>query len=257
MRSCSAVFESKQDAFLAAGDLAERLGAEHVNVLAPDTPDSEIAEIPITEDMPPVGGAMAGVLGSALGVGTAIALPGVGPIVTFGLAAVGLVVGGGLGWVAGEEADRKNFTGLPADEIYVYRDALARGRTVVVALVDSDEDERHAEMTFAELGAETIDAARENWWLGLRSAEKEAYHTEEDFDRDEPVFHVGFEAGCAADLRGVPFEDAEDRLRERFPDLYDEEAFRTGYERAQTYVRKFERWQDDTARHFSAGAPHP
>jgi hypothetical protein len=109
---------------------------------------------------------------------------------------------------------------------------------------------------FAKRSAETIDAARKEWWLGLRSAEKEAYHPDEDFDRDEPVFHVGFEAGCAPDLRGLTFEEAEDALRARFPNLYDEKAFRTGFERGQVYVRKFERWQRDVPPQLMAGGHH-
>jgi hypothetical protein len=85
------------------------------------------------------------------------------------------------------------FKGLPEDELFIYEDALRRGRTVVVVMANDDEaDAVRGALELA--GAETIDRAREMWWLGLRDVETEKYTAEgRNFDSDERDF--------AADLR--------------------------------------------------------
>ena len=62
--------------------------------------------------------------------------------------------------------------GLPHDELFVYEDALRQGRTVVIAFADDDDVAERGRQIMSDSGAETVDAARESWWIGLRSAEE-------------------------------------------------------------------------------------
>jgi hypothetical protein len=101
-------------------------------------------------------------------------VPGIGTVTAIGLAALGIIgfVGGALaGAAAGGALENVMSDGLPKDEIFVYQDALRKGRTVLIVLT---EDEEQAGMVRGELtqaGAESLDAAREDWWVGLRDAE--------------------------------------------------------------------------------------
>ena len=50
-----------------------------------------------------------------------------------------------------------------------------QGRTVMIALADEGDQAEAARQILQRNGAESIDAAREQWWVGLRNAEKEHY----------------------------------------------------------------------------------
>ncbi len=130
-------------------------------------------------------------------------------------------------------------TGLPRDELFLYEDALRQGHTVVIALVEDDALAEAARAPLAAGGAETIDAARERWWLGLRSAEQEQYaDSARAFERDEVLYRRGFEAALGADARGRAWDESIDRLRARYAGDCDAPAFfRQGWERGQTYQR--------------------
>ena len=68
----------------------------------------------------------------------------------------------------------------------------------------------------AAAGAETIDAAREQWWIGLRGAEQEGYtYTDGEFSEVEPYYRKGFEAAQAPGVRGKSFAEAQDFLTRR------------------------------------------
>lgn len=60
--------------------------------------------------------------------------------------------------------------GLPRDELEVYRDALRRGRALVVALVEDDAEVDAARAAMEAADAESVDAARADWTVGLRDA---------------------------------------------------------------------------------------
>jgi hypothetical protein len=139
--------------------------------------------------------------------------------------------------------------GLPKDELFVYEDALRRGRTVVIALAEDDDQAEAARTVLEEVGAETIDAARKQWWIGLRDAEAEQYATgERDFTSAESVFQEGFTAALHPDVRGKEFTEARRHLRKRYREIYDQEPFRHGYERGQHYYRGLQE-------KYSAGQP--
>ena len=87
-------------------------------------------------------------------------------------------------------------------------------------------------------GPESIDAAREEWWIGLRSAEEEEYRLQgRDFKADESAFRRGFEAALLPETRDKSYSEASDHLRGRYADVFNQEAFRRGYERGQAHYR--------------------
>ncbi len=87
----------------------------------------------------------------------------------------------------------------------------------------------------ADLGAESIDAAREEWWIGLRDAEEAEYVREGgDFRKDEALFRRGFDAAVRQPL-APPFEEARETLRERHGAAAEERPFRRGYERGRAW----------------------
>jgi hypothetical protein len=164
-----------------------------------------------------------------------LVVPGVGPVLALG--ALGAVLFGLGGAAVGAALDRNLREGLPRDEMYVYEDALRRGRTVVVALPETEAEAERARAVLSAAGAESIDAAREQWWLGMRDAEAAEYAaTGGDFRRDEDTYRRGFEAACALRDRRS-YTEALDDLRGRCPDVYEREAFRQGFARGRAYVR--------------------
>jgi hypothetical protein len=149
--------------------------------------------------------------------------------------------GAAAGAAAGNAVEGGITNGLPRDELYLYEDALRRGRSVVIAAADSDEVANRARAELARAGAESIDAAREQWWIGLRGAEEEHYASQGgNFNIDEAAYRLGFEAALHPDRRGKTYETTIDSLRTRYADDSGIEAFRRGYERGQAYQRTVE-----------------
>jgi hypothetical protein len=234
------VFKAHSSATQAVGLLKATIPAERINVLLPaDTKRAarkETEAVPTTDDMAPVGQGMAATLGGALGLGlgAVILLPAVGAVTALGVIGAALAgIGGAVaGGAVGKAADEALSGGLPVDELYVYEDAIRKGRTVLIVLVDGDEQTKMVREVMEQSGAETVDAAREDWWTGLRDAEQARYASESgaDFSKDEPLYRKGFEAALRPALRGRPYADVVDDLRTRFPQVYNARAFVRGYE---------------------------
>jgi hypothetical protein len=125
-----------------------------------------------------VGGAAGGALGLGLGSAATAMIPGVGPVVLLGVVTALLAGGGALGGAeVGGALDHAADDGIAKDELFFYRDALRRGRTVVIVTTSDDDEATRARGIFETTGAESIDAARRAWWLGLRDAGDEHYET--------------------------------------------------------------------------------
>jgi hypothetical protein len=108
---------------------------------------------------------------------------------------------------------------------------------VVIVLPTSDQQAERAR-SLLSTGAETIDAAREHWWLGLRDAEAAAYTAAGgDFARDERIYRRGFEGACILAREGASYTDLIVVLRERDPEVYEHEAFRQGFARGRAHIR--------------------
>jgi hypothetical protein len=190
-----------------------------------------------------IGGWAGGALGVAGGmhIGAAAAslfVPGVGPVIAAGLIGAALLGAGGAatGMAAGGAMEDAIAEGLPQDELYVYEDALRQGRAVVIVVAEDDTQGESARNIMAQAGAESIDAARESWWVGLRDAEDEEYTGQGgDFKSDESHYRRGFEAALHPQSRGKSYEEASAALSQRDSDAYSQAAFRRGYERGQAY----------------------
>lgn len=211
MRALTGIFQSLADGCTAARRLERVIGAEQVKLLTPETTRAEVKQVPTTEDMRPVGAPMGATLGGALGVGAAVMIPGIGQVLALGVAAAALfgAAGGFLGWKAGDAADRALSGGLPADELYFYEDAVREGRTVLVALVRDADKEPLVRNILSLCGAESIDAARERWWMGLRDSEFEHYGRDAaDAGAHERLYRYGFTAAMTRPPAGGP-EDLE------------------------------------------------
>ena len=248
MESIVGIFNSLADGRRAAAML-RTLGIteDRITVLSPHTPQTEIeAQIPTTDtEQPGMGQAMGGTVGAALGVagGVAVAsllVPGVGPVLAFGILGAAMLMGAGggaVGALAGDALEKTMADGLPHDEVYVYEDALRRGRSVVIAFADGDQIAENARAELARAGAESVDAAREDWWIGLRDAEQEHYTSQGgDFNLEEAKYRLGFEAALRPDRRGKPVEDVAGNLNERYGADSATPAFRQGYDRGQHYL---------------------
>lgn len=251
MESIVGIFNSLADARRAAAIL-QSLGIpeKQLGVLSPHTRESEIeARIPTTDtEQPGMGTALGGTVGGALGVaggleaGAAAAsllIPGVGPVLAFGLIGALIFGAGGAaaGALAGDALEKGITGGIPRDELYVYEDALRRGRSVVIAFTDNEQLPASARAALRNAGAESVDAAREEWWIGLRGAEREHYVAQGgDFGLDEAKYRLGFEAALHPDCRGKNCEDMMSDLNKRCGADSNTRPFREGYRRGQHYL---------------------
>jgi hypothetical protein len=186
MTTVAGVFDSPQRAQNAATALRQT-GIPRINLLLPGATDAQVAGVALSDgEQPGMGAAVGGLIGGAIGaaggsgLGTAAAtllVPGVGPVLALGIAAAAVFGAGGAmgGAAAGRALEEESTVGIPADELYIYKDALRRGKSVLfVQARDADEAER-ASAGLTAGGAESIDAARNQHWIGLRSAEREHY----------------------------------------------------------------------------------
>ncbi len=150
--------------------------------------------------------------------------------------ALGAAAPGTAGAAAGRAFERSLDLGLPKDELYLYEEALRHSRSVVVAVVEDAGQAAAAREALAGAGAESLDAAREQWWIGLRDVERE-HETRHGgaFDRDERLYRQGFEAALDGEHRGRPYEAVRAHLQPRYPEAHATEAFRRGYERGQAW----------------------
>jgi hypothetical protein len=250
MQSVAGVFASRSAAERGAVDL-EALGVprDRITVLAPG---HDVRRVPTDEGEQPgmgtalgavVGGATGAAVGVPLGAAFTLLVPGVGAVIASGLIGAALLGAGGA--AVGATLEESMLSGLPRDELFLYEDALRRGRVVVVALVQDAEQADAARRVLAAAGAESIDAARERWWIGLRGAEQERYADGRDaFQRDEVLFRRGFEAALSGSARGRSWEEAQDGLRARHGADCERPAFRHGWERGRRYQEALDREAD-------------
>jgi hypothetical protein len=248
MSTVAGIFNSRADAESAVGALeGAGFGEDRISLLTPGASQSQLDDVPTTEtEQPGMGKALGGTVGGALGIagglqlGAAAAslfLPGVGPIIAAGIGAAVLGAGGlATGAAVGGSLEDSMARGLPHDEMFVYEDALRRGRTVVIVVAEDDARGDTARGIISQAGAESVDAAREEWWVGLRDGEEAEYTVDGgDFSVEEPVYRRGFEAALHPSGRGRSYDEDAARLRECYGGECEESAFRHGYERGRRY----------------------
>jgi len=260
MDTVAGVFQARSAAEQAAAMLPSLgISSDRIALLSPGAPDQTKVDKRgfITDgEQRGMGGAVGGTVGGAVGAGTGFAgaalaatIPGVGPIFALGMlgaATLGLV-GAMVGGAAGSAYEHALAKGLPTDEWFVYQDALRQGRSIVLAQVENEQQAKMVRNSLAAAGAESIDAAREQWWLGLRGAEEDHYlQTGKDFTRVEQFYRRGFEAALRARRRqpnaGQPQALSTELEKLRATSSEMEESFRMGFDRGWNhYDRAAER----------------
>jgi hypothetical protein len=251
MDTVAGVFISRADAERAIQGLRSAgIAQDRIAFLTPGTTTEGLeATVPTTEtEQPGMGTAMGGTVGAAMGVaggaslGAAAAsllVPGVGPVIAGGIIGAALLGVGGAatGAAVGSALEKELVNGIPHDELYLYEDALRKGRSLVIAFVDDDGSTEAAHNVMAHAGAESIDAAREDWWLGLRDVEEEHYRTlGGDFSSDELAYRRGFEAALHPKRRGRSYDECRSELSASARDAGSEDAYRQGFNRGQEYL---------------------
>lgn len=255
MEAISGVFKTRARAENAVSEaLKAGIPADRVTLLTPGSVDQvnkEMLAVPTdTAEQPGMGKAIGALAGGGVGFAGGSLLmalvPGLGPITAVGLlgAAILGAAGATIGAVAGNELENSTTEGLPEDEIFVYEDALRQGRSVVIVLAGDKQQASLLRELMKAQGAESIDAAREQWWIGLRSAE-ESHYSGKNFAEDEEYFRRGFEAALHARTRCMEFDQVsaamdaalEDVQREH-PGKEVEEAFTRGYQRGREYYQQ-------------------
>ena len=246
MESVTGVFQTRAAAEEAIAELLPLgIPKDRINILTPEATEKELASVPTVEAEQPgmgraLGAAVGGAVGLATGMGaagaaTSLLVPGIGPVLAIGLAGAALL--GTIGAATGGAIEKNLSDGLPADEIFVYEDALRKNRTVVIAMAENSTQADAARGALEHAGAESIDRAREMWWLGLRDVEKEKYESDgRTFDDDERYFRCGFEAALHSENRDKSYESCHARLGDRYPGMHEEEPFRRGYDRGRAYL---------------------
>lgn len=258
MEAVTGVFESRVIAEDALKDIqnSAAIPNERTTLLTPGTVDhvqKEMKSVPTdTTEQPGMGNAMGALLGGGVGLtGGSILMalvPGLGPVTALGLLGAGVLgaAGATVGASAGGSVERATYEGLPEDEIFVYEDALRRGRTVVIALAENGSEASAIRDLLKKDGAESIDAAREQWWTGLRSAEENRYLASgKDFGDHEKFYRMGFEAALHARTRCMEFDQvtaemdaALEEVRKRYPNATVEQPFTRGYRRGREHYQQ-------------------
>ncbi len=251
MKAVTGVFGSSAEAQRALAQFqATGVTDDRVTML---TPDHKVPIPTVSTEQPGMGEAIGALIGGAAGFSggpllIAALIPGVGPITAIGLlgGAVLGAAGASVGAIAGHKSENFLTDGLPEDELFVYEDALRKGRSVVIAMAkDDSEASRFRELLKTE-GAESVDAAREQWWIGLRSAEQEHYSKHgRNFTQDEKFYRLGFESALHARTRCKEYDQvlAEmtaqmEELQEKYPGVPLAEPFQKGYERGRDYYQQ-------------------
>lgn len=255
MEAVSGVFKTRSRAENAVNEaLKAGIPDDRVTLLTPGTVDQvnkEIVSIPTdAAEQPGIGKAIGALAGGGVGFAGGSLLmalvPGLGPITAVGLlgAAILGAAGATVGATVGDELENSTSQGLPEDEIFVYEDALRQGRSVVILLAEDNQQASLLRELLKMQGAESIDAAREQWWIGLRSAE-ESHYTGKNFTEDEEYFRRGFEAALHARTRCMEFDQvsaamdaALEDLQREHPGAEVEEAFTRGYQRGREYYQQ-------------------
>lgn len=244
MQPVVGIYPSRGQAQRAANDIRQLGLGERVELLLPGAQEMEEALQTDEAEQPGVGQALGGVVGATAGasagfgigaVTASLLIPGVGAVTAIGIAAAALLgaIGAAGGVAAGNALEEKSRTGLPRDEAYLYEEALLRGKGVLFAHVESEEEDKAVRKLLEASGAESLDVAREKWWVGLRGAHGEADVTGsvETGEKTHGAYRRGFQVALEPDMDGEPYTKVKSALERRMGTVALSEAFRRGYER--------------------------
>ena len=258
MEAVSGVFKTQADAQRAVNAACEfGVPADKITLLTPGSADEikkEAESVPLdAAEQPGIGKAVGVLAGGGVGFTAGEALlialvPGLGPVSALGLlgAAILGAAGAAVGGKIAGRLEESTSKGLPEDEIFVYEDALRKGRSVVIGLAENDDAAASLRELLKTEGAESVDAAREQWWIGLRSAE-ESHYTKSggSFTDDEKFYRLGFEAALHSRTRCMEFDQvsaamdaALEDVQQQYPGANVEEPFTRGYQRGREHYQQ-------------------
>src|SRR5262245_23568038 len=219
-----------------------------IGLVTPEGSPKGDTTVPVTDtEHPGMGTAMGAAVGGAIGAaggatlglaGATIVIPGVGPVLAFGLLGAALLGGTGaaVGAAVGEKIEEGLGEGLPHEDVYLYEYALRHARSLVIVHAENDDQFGKARALFNRTGALDLDRLRERWWSDLRENERSEYESQgRDFDVDEVSYRRGFEASQHSQRRGKSYVQSKAQLRKSFSDEELDEAFRRGYDRGASY----------------------
>jgi len=250
MEGITGVFKSRNEADQTIQGLKELgIPSNRIGLLVPGSKPQQIERaVPTVDTEEPgmgkamgaaVGGAMGAAGGATVGLAAAtLAVPGVGPVLAFGLLGAALLGTGGAvaGAKVGETLEEELGEGLPREDVYLYEDALRRGHTVLIAYAEDGSQASRARELFDRNGAEDEETLRENWWHPIRDREREDYAASgRNFDRDEASYRRGFHAAQHPGRRGKVYSEIESDLRNSFSDDELDMPFQHGYERGRAF----------------------
>jgi hypothetical protein len=249
MQAVTGVFTSRDNAERAVNELRKLgLPERRIGIVSPgNAPERIEAGVPVSDTEEPgmgramgaaVGGAMGAASGATAGLAVAsLAVPGIGPLIAFGMMGAALlgVVGAAAGSAVGDQVEEELGEGIPHEDVYVFEDALREGKSVVIAYADDDDGDQadRAEEIMNNAGAEDLDTLRENWWQKVREDERTNYQG--DFDRDEENYRRGYQAALHPQRRGKAYADVENELRTAYAGTVLDRPFQYGYERGSAY----------------------
>jgi hypothetical protein len=240
MQAVTGIFKTQDDAESAVNQLRSLgIPENRIGIVRPGSaPERLEAGVPVTDtEDPGMGRAMGAAVGGATaGLAVAsLAVPGIGPLIAFGMVGAALlgIVGAAAGSAVGDTVEEELGKGIPHEDIYLFEDSLRHGHSVVLAYVEEGDQADRAEEAMHNAGAEDLDELRENWWQELREDERAHYGT--DFDRDEESYRRGYQAALHPQRRGKAYTDVQDDLRTAYAGTVLDRPFQTGYERGQSY----------------------
>jgi hypothetical protein len=173
MQSVVGIFGSRVGAEQAVrGLLARDISPQSIIFLSGESGGAQVENLPTTDaERDGMGEAVGALVGGALGVAAGLSLgssvaslvvPGIGTIFAFGLGAAAVLGLGGAaaGARAGDASEHAADTGVPRDDVLFYRQLLKRGRSLVIANVDIEDQAATAQEVFERRGSEDVNAAR-------------------------------------------------------------------------------------------------
>ena len=253
MQAVTGVFDSRDNADKAVNDLRSLgIPEKRIGIVRPGSdPERLEAGVPVTDSEDPgmgramgaaVGGAMGAAGGATAGLAVAsLAVPGIGPLIAFGMVGAALlgVVGAAAGSAVGDTVEEGLGEGIPHEDVYLFEDALKHGHSVVIAYAEDGDEAYRANKVLRDAGAENLEGLRENWWRELRDDERAHYQQgSRDFDVDEPSYRRGYQAALHPQRRGKAYTEVEEDLQTAYAGTVLDRPFQDGYERGQTYQRR-------------------